>query len=94
MRASDKGFSIVSGRPRHKPWEQKATIVLRLEQETYQRIRRLAENRKCSVSKAAELLFRTPDAEKIEPTLPVDYSHLLNKGGSYTVSQLLTAATK
>jgi hypothetical protein len=89
MRASDNGFNILAGRPRRKPWEQKATLVLRLEQETYQRIRRLAEKRKCSVSKAAELLFRTDDSEKIEPTLPVDYSHILNKGGSYTVSQLL-----
>jgi macrodomain Ter protein organizer (MatP/YcbG family) len=89
MRASDKGFNIVAGRPRHKPWEQKASVVIRLEQETYQRIRRLADKRKCSVSQAVELLIRTQDSERIEPTLPVDYSHILNKGGSYTVSQLL-----
>jgi hypothetical protein len=89
MRASDKGFSMVSGRPRKKPWEQKAFIAVRLEQETYQRIRRLAQRKKCSVSQAVELLIRTQESEKIEPTLPVDYSHILNKGGSYTVSQLL-----
>jgi len=89
MRANDNGFSIVAGRPRKKPWEQKASLVLRLEQETYQRIRRLADKRKCSVSQAAELLIRTQESERIEPTLPVDYSHILNKGGSYTVSQLL-----
>ena len=88
MRANDKGFNIVAGRPRHKPWEKKATVVLRLEEETHQRIRRLAKKRNCSISQAAEVLFRTGDSEKIEPTLPVDYSHLL-KGGSYTVSQLL-----
>jgi hypothetical protein len=89
MRANDKGFSIVAGRPRHKPWEQKASLLIRLEQETYQRIRRLADRRKCSVSQAAELLIRTKESESIEPTLPVDYSHILNKAGSYTVSQLL-----
>jgi hypothetical protein len=89
MRASDNGFRIVTGRPRKKPWEQKASVVLRLEQETYQRIRRLADKRKCSVSQAAELLIRTQESERIEPTLPVDYSHILNKAGSYTVSQLL-----
>jgi len=89
MRASDKGFSMISGRPKKKPWEQKAAIVLRLEQETYQRIRRLALRKDCSVSQAAELLFRTPDSEKIEPTLPVDYSHIMKKGGYYTISQLL-----
>ncbi len=89
MRVSDNGFKIVTGRPRKKPWEQKASLVIRLEQETYQRIRRLADKRKCSVSQAVELLIRTADSEKIEPTLPVDYSHILNKGGSYTVSQLL-----
>jgi hypothetical protein len=43
MRANDNGFSIVAGRPRHKPWEKKATVVLRLEEETHQRIRRLAK---------------------------------------------------
>ena len=89
MRVSDNGFKIVTGRPRHKPWEQKASLVIRLEQETYQRIRRLADKRKCSVSQAVELLIRTQDSERIEPTLPVDYSHILNKGGNYTVSQLL-----
>ena len=89
MRVSDNGFKIVTGRPRHKPWEQKASLVIRLEQETYQRIRRLADKRKCSVSQAVELLIRTQESEKIEPTLPVDYSHILNKGGNYTVSQLL-----
>ena len=88
MRANDKGFNIVAGRPRQKPWEQKASVVIRLEQETYQRIRRLADKRKCSVSQAVELLIRTQESEKIEPTLPVDFSHIL-KGGSYTVSQLL-----
>lgn len=90
MRANDKGFNIVAGRPRHKPWERKATVVLRLEEETHQRIRRLAKRRNSSLSQAAEVLFRTEDSEKIEPTLPVDYSHLL-KGGSYTVSQLLNS---
>jgi macrodomain Ter protein organizer (MatP/YcbG family) len=89
MKVNDKGFSIVAGRPRHKPWEQKASIVLRLEQETYQRIRRLSDKRKCSVSKAVELLIRTQESEGIEPTLPVDFSHILNNAGNYTVSQLL-----
>ena len=94
MRASDKGFSIIAGRPRKKPWEQKATIVLRFEQETYQRIRRLAAKRRCSVSQAAELLIRTQESEKIEPTLPVDYSHLMNKHATYTVSQILNEPLK
>lgn len=89
MKASDKGFSMISGRPKKKPWEKKATIVLRLEQETYQRIRRLAARKGCSVSQAAERLFRTTDSEKIEPTLPVDYSHILTDGGHYTIYQLL-----
>jgi hypothetical protein len=89
MRASDKGFSMVSGRPRKKPWEQKAMLAVRLEQETYQRIRRLAQRKKCSVSRAVELLIRTQESEKIEPTMPVDYSHLLNKSHGYTVYQLL-----
>jgi len=89
MRVSDKGFSMVSGRPRKKPWEQKATVALRLEQETYQRLRRLANRRRCSISQAAELLIRTQESEKIEPTMPVDYSHLLKKGVGYTVSQIL-----
>ena len=88
MRASDKGFNILTGRPRKKPWEQKATLVLRLEQETYQRIRRLAARRKCSVSQAAELLIRTQESERVEPTLPVDYSHIMPKN-SYTVTQIL-----
>ncbi len=90
MRASDKGFNIVCGRPRHKPWEKRATVVLRLEEETHQRIRRLAKKRNCSISQAAEVLLRTDDAERIEPTLPVDYSHLL-KGGNYTVYQILNS---
>jgi predicted DNA-binding ribbon-helix-helix protein len=89
MRPSDKGFSMVSGRPRKKPWELKATVALRLEQETYQRLRRLANRRRCSISQAAELLMRTQESEKIEPTLPVDYSHLLKKSNGYTVSQIL-----
>jgi hypothetical protein len=93
MRANDNGFNIVCGRPRHKPWEKKATVVLRLEEETHQRIRRLAKKRNCSISQAAEVLFRTGDSEMIEPTLPVDYSHIL-KGGSYTVSQLLNLPKK
>jgi hypothetical protein len=88
-RASDKGFSMVSGRPRKKPWEQKAFIAVRLEQETYQRIRRLAQRKKCSVGQAVELLIRTQESEKIEPTMPVDYSHLLTKKNGYTVYQLL-----
>ena len=94
MRASDKGFNIVTGRRRKKPWEVKAIIVLRLEQETFQRIRRLAQREKCSVSQAAEMLIRTADSEKIEPTLPVDYSHLINKANTYTVSQILNHYSK
>ena len=89
MRANDKGFSMIVGRKRKKPWEQKAVVVLRLEQETYQRIRRLASKRRCSVSQATELLIRTLESEKIEPTMPVDYSHLLNKRNSYSVTQIL-----
>ncbi len=89
MRANDKGFSMIVGRKRKKPWEQKAVVVLRLEQETYQRIRRLASKRRCSVSQAAELLIRTQESEKIEPTMPVDYSYLLNKRNSYSVTQIL-----
>jgi macrodomain Ter protein organizer (MatP/YcbG family) len=89
MRANDKGFSMIAGRKRLKPWEQKAVLVVRLEQETYQRIRRLAKKRRCSVSQAVELLIRTAESEKIEPTMPVDYSHLLNKKNSYSVTQIL-----
>lgn len=92
MRVSDKGFSMIVGRPRKKPWEQKATVALRLEQETYQRLRRLAARKRCSISQAAELLMRTADSEKIEPTLPVDYSHLMTKG--YSVTQILNEHLK
>ena len=88
-RASDEGFSMICGRPRYKPWEQKATIVLRLSQETYQRIRRLSSLRRCSVSQAAELLMRTEESEKIEPTMPIDYSFLEKKGNNYTVLDIL-----
>jgi hypothetical protein len=88
-RASDEGFSMICGRQRHKPWEQKATIVLRLSQETYQRIRRLSLRNKCNPSQAAELLMRTEESEKIEPTMPIDYSHLQKKGNSYTVLDIL-----
>ena len=79
MRASDKGFNIVTGRRRKKPWEHKAVLVLRLEQETFQRIRRLAQREKCSVSQAAEMLIRTADSEKIEPTLRLTTPTCLTK---------------
>ena len=46
-------------------------------------------HRRCSVSQAAELLMRTEESEKIEPTMPIDYSFLEKKGNSYTVLDIL-----
>jgi hypothetical protein len=85
---SDKGYNILAGRPRKKPWEHKVTMVFTLQQETYQRIVRLAKREKRTKSDALELLIRTQEAEQIEPTLPVDYSHLMPQRG-YAVSQIL-----
>lgn len=89
MRTKDENFKIVTGRPRKKPWEQKANITLRLDQATYQRIRRLAGRKKCSVSAAVELLLATEDAERIEPTVAVDYSYLSKKVVGYTSSKII-----
>jgi hypothetical protein len=44
---------------------------------------------KCNPSQAAELLMRTEESEKIEPTMPIDYSFLQKKGNSYTVLDIL-----
>jgi hypothetical protein len=88
MKRKDNG-SISAGRPRLKPWEQKITATFRLEQETYQRIVRLAKREGRSMSAAVELLIRTQESEKIEPTLPVDYSILTQFQKGYTVSQIL-----
>jgi len=89
MRTKDNSFKIVTGRPRNKPWEQKQNVSFRLEQATYQRIRRFAEKRKCGVSEALEMLLKTSDSELIEPTLAVDYSHLLEKIKTYAITNIL-----
>ena len=89
MRPSDNGFRIGAGRPRSKPWEQKSTLVVKLTPETYQRIERLAKREGRSKSEALELLIRTPDAEKIEPTLPVDYSKVIHPQRGYAITQIL-----
>jgi predicted DNA-binding protein len=88
MKRKDSG-PIAAGRPRLKPWEQKITATFRLEQETYQRIVRLAKREGRSMSAAVELLIRTQESEKIEPTLPVDYSILTQLQKGYMVSQIL-----
>lgn len=89
MKARDNGFKITAGRPRMKPWEQNVTVTFRLSQETYQRIMRLAKREKRTRSAALEILIRTEESEKIEPTLPVDYSHLLNPQRGYILSNIL-----
>lgn len=87
--SKDDGFRIVAGRPRHKPWEQRVTASFRLTYETYQRIQRLAKREGIIASKALELLIRTEESEKIEPTQPVDYSKIAHRGTGYTVTHIL-----
>ena len=89
MKNKDNGYKIGSGRPRLKPWEQKATATFRLTQETYQRIVRLAKREGRSMSAALELLVRTQESEKIEPTIPVDYTSFLTPRKGYSVSSIL-----
>ncbi len=84
----DNGFKLIKGRPRHKPWEQRVTATFRLTYETYQRIQRLAKREGIISSKALEMLVRTVESEKIEPTQVVDYAKIHNKGG-YTCSNIL-----
>ena len=85
----DNGFRIIAGRPRHKPWEQKVTASFRLTYETYQRIQRLAKREGIIPSKALELLVRTEESEKIEPTQVVDYSKINHRSKGYSVTNIL-----
>jgi hypothetical protein len=85
----DNGFKIITGRPRLKPWEQRITASFRLTYETYQRIQRLAKREGIAPSKALELLVRTAESEKIEPTQVVDYSKINHRGTGYTVTNIL-----
>jgi|GEM_PF-5367933 cytidylate kinase len=85
----DNGFRLVAGRPRLKPWEQRITVTFRLSYETYQRIQRLAKREKILMSKALEKLVRTEESERIEPTIPVDYSKIHHRERGYTVTKIL-----
>lgn len=85
----DDGFRLVAGRPRLKPWEQRITVTFRLSYETYQRIQRLAKREKILMSKALEKLVRTEESERIEPTIPVDYSKIHHRERGYTVTKIL-----
>jgi hypothetical protein len=85
----DNGFRLVAGRPRLKPWEQRITVTFRLSYETYQRIQRLAKREKILMSKALEKLVRTDESERIEPTIPVDYSKIHHRERGYTVTKIL-----
>ena len=85
----DNGFRLVAGRPRLKPWEQRITVTFRLSYETYQRIQRLANREKILMSKALEKLVRTEESERIEPTIPVDYSKIHHRERGYTVTKIL-----
>lgn len=85
----DNGFRLVAGRPRLKPWEQRITVTFRLSYETYQRIQRLAKREKILMSKALEKLVRTEESERIEPTIPVDYSKIHHRERGYTITKIL-----
>lgn len=85
----DNGFRLVAGRPRLKPWEQRITVTFRLSYETYQRVQRLAKREKILMSKALEKLVRTEESERIEPTIPVDYSKIHHRERGYTVTKIL-----
>lgn len=85
----DNGFRLVAGRPRLKPWEQRITVTFRLSYETYQRIQRLAKREKILMSKALEKLVRTEESERIEPTIPVDYTKIHHRERGYTVTKIL-----
>jgi hypothetical protein len=87
--SKDNGYKINVGRPRHKPWEQKVTASFRLTYETYQRIQRLAKREGIIPSKALELLVRTEESEKIEPTQAVDYSKIKQRSTGYSVTNIL-----
>ena len=87
--SKDNGFRIIAGRPRHKPWEQRVTATFRLTYETYQRIQRLAKRDGIILSKALELLVRTAESEKIEPTQVVDYSKIHHRASGYSVTNIL-----
>lgn len=88
-RTTDGGFKITVGRPRHKPWEQRVTASFRLTYETYQRIQRLAKRENITKSQALELLVRTEESERVEPTQVVDYSKIHHRGTGYTVTHIL-----
>ncbi len=85
----DNGFRLVAGRPRLKPWEQRITATFRLTYETYQRIQRLSKREGITISKALEKLVRTEESERIEPTIPVDYSKIHHRERGYTVTKIL-----
>ena len=87
--SKDKGYKILVGRPRLKPWEQRVSASFRLTYETYQRIQRLAKREKIGKSKALELLLQTEESEKIEPTQVVDYSKINKRATGYTVTSIL-----
>jgi len=61
----------------------------RLSYETYQRIQRLAKREGTTISKALERLVRTEESERIEPTIPVDYSKIHHRERGYTVTKIL-----
>lgn len=88
-RTRDNGYRFCAGRARLKPWEQRITASFRLTYETYQRIQRLAKREKIQPSKALEKLIRTMESEKIEPTLPVDYTKIHHRERGYTVTSIL-----
>jgi hypothetical protein len=87
--SKDEGFRINVGRPRHKPWEQRVTASFRLTYETYQRIQRLSKREGINKSQALELLVRTEESERVEPTQVVDYSKIAHCGTGYTVTHIL-----
>ena len=85
----DDGFRLCAGRPRSKPWEQRITATFRLTYETYQRIQRLSKREGTTISKALEKLVRTDESERIEPTIPVDYSKIHHRERGYSVTSIL-----
>lgn len=87
--SKDNGFRLNPGRPRLKPWEQRITASFRLTYETYQRIQRLAKREGIIPSKALELLVRTEESERIEPTQVVDYSKIHHRSSGYSVTNIL-----
>ena len=80
---------LCAGRPRHKPWEKRITASFRLSYESYQRIQRLAKRERIGLAQALEKLIRTEESERIEPTIPVDYSKIHHRERGYSVTNIL-----